>query len=357
MTAATDVSRRWPEPVAAEAFHGLAGDIVAAIAPRTEADPVAILSQFLVAFGNVVGRQAYYPVEADHHRANEYVVLVGPSAKGRKGSSWSQVKRIITTIDSAWAETRIVSGLSSGEGLIWQVRDEVEVFDRRAGEKKVVADAVEDKRTMVVENEFAIVLRQLVREGNTLSAVIRNAWDSEVLQALTKNSPARATGSHVSIIGHITADELIRYIDATELANGFLNRFMLFAVKRAQLLPEGEASKISTGLRSRTSFGARWTTPRPQARCRGTGPPGSDGMTSTRRCPRVIRAFTAPPPPEPRPTWSASPCSTRCSTARRRSLSTTSWRRWRCGITHRGRHGGSSATAWGIPSPTTSGGR
>jgi hypothetical protein len=55
----------WPDPPAAEAFYGLAGRIVRAIEPASEADPAALLVQTLVAFGNVIGRGAYFEVEAD----------------------------------------------------------------------------------------------------------------------------------------------------------------------------------------------------------------------------------------------------------------------------------------------------
>ena len=44
-----------------EAFCGLAGKIVETIAPCTEADPVALLIQILVAFGNAVGRGPQTP--------------------------------------------------------------------------------------------------------------------------------------------------------------------------------------------------------------------------------------------------------------------------------------------------------
>jgi hypothetical protein len=56
---------------------------------------------------------------------------------------------------------------------------------------------------------------------------------------LTKNNPARSTGCHISIIGHITRDELRRYLDRTELANGFANRFLWVCVRRSKFLPEG----------------------------------------------------------------------------------------------------------------------
>src|SRR5947209_2408381 len=50
----------WIEPAAPEAFYGLAGDIVRAIEPHSEADPVGLLLQALVMFGNVVGRCPYF---------------------------------------------------------------------------------------------------------------------------------------------------------------------------------------------------------------------------------------------------------------------------------------------------------
>lgn len=77
------------------------------------------------------------------------------------------------------------------------------------------------------------------RDGSTLSAVIRNGWDDGRLRSLTKNSPAKATGAHVSIVGHITQDELRRYLDTTEAANGFANRFLWVCVARSKCLPDG----------------------------------------------------------------------------------------------------------------------
>lgn len=92
---------------------------------------------------------------------------------------------------------------------------------------------------LVYEPEFANVLKQSERQGNTLSAVLRQAWDTDSLRTLTKNSPAKATGAHISIIGHITSEELHRYLTATESANGFANRFFWVAVQRSKLLPFG----------------------------------------------------------------------------------------------------------------------
>src|SRR5262249_13926753 len=49
----------------------------------------------------------------------------------------------------------------------------------------------------------------------------------------------RATGAHVSLIGHITAEELSRYLSTTEAANGYGNRHLWACARRSKELPEG----------------------------------------------------------------------------------------------------------------------
>lgn len=142
--------------------------------------------------------------------------------------------------DPRWVDERVLNGLSSGEGLIHAVRDPVVSRDK-TGEKVVLDDGVEDKRLLVMEPELAGVLKVMSREGNTLSPVIRQAWDEGTLQTLTKNSPTRATDAHVSIVGHVTKAELLRHLTETEAANGFANRFLWLLVKRSKELPFGGA--------------------------------------------------------------------------------------------------------------------
>ena len=96
-----------------------------------------------------------------------------------------------------------------------------------------------DKRLLVVEPEFASLLKAASRELSTLSPTLRSAWDGRPLAVLTRTAPARATGAHVAIVGHITHTELRRYASAIEIANGLLNRFLLLCVRRVRLLPEG----------------------------------------------------------------------------------------------------------------------
>lgn len=228
-----------------EAFHGQAGEFVDLIAPHTEADPAALLLQHLCMFGNCIGRGPHALAEADKHGTNLFVALVGVSSKSRKGSSLGRIKAQFRAVDDVWATDRIVTGLSSGEGLIWQVRDPI-MKQERVGKGKgasyetvVADDGIQDKRLLVVQPELASTCRVLGRDGNTLSAVMRDAWDSGDLNCLTKNSPAKASGALISIIGHVTKDELLRYLDRSELGNGFANRFLFCCVRRARVLPFG----------------------------------------------------------------------------------------------------------------------
>jgi hypothetical protein len=229
-----------------EAYHGLAGRIVRTIEPHSEADPAALLLHVLIGVGNLIGRGPYATVEQTRHFLNEYVVLVGQSGKGRKGQAWSTPKALLGQADSAWLKARVRSGLSSGEGVIEHVRDAreeqqpIKERGRVVGYESVMVDAGEpDKRLLVFEAEFASVLRRMNGETNSLSAVLRQAWDDGDLSTLTRKSPLRATGAHVSIIAHVTREELVANLTETERANGFANRFLFAWVRRSKILPEG----------------------------------------------------------------------------------------------------------------------
>ncbi len=214
----------WPDPLKESAFNGLAGEIVRTIEPETEGDPAAVLANVLVMFGNAVGRGPFIRVGAEHHYANLFAVLVGATSAGRKGTSARPVRAAMAFADPEWERDRVATGLSSGEGLVFHVRDD-------QGER--------DKRLLVIEEEFVSTLRMLERTGNTLSPVLREAWDNGNLQTLTKKSALRARNAHVSVMAHITPTELRNSLRSNEMWNGFAPRFLWLAVKRSKLLPSG----------------------------------------------------------------------------------------------------------------------
>jgi len=221
-----------PDAKASGLYYGLAGHIIQAIEPHSEADPVGILVQLLVGIGNIVGRNAFFEIEATKHFPNLFAVLVGSSSSARKGTSWNHCLRVLSAVDPAWADKRVQAGLSSGEGLIAALKDVPSVG---TDDDKPVAT---DKRLMVVETEFSSTLTVFERSGNILSPLLRQAWDSGTIRVMTKN-PQHATGVHVSVIGHITPQELSRRLTTTDAANGFANRFMWLSVSRSKFLPDG----------------------------------------------------------------------------------------------------------------------
>ena len=83
----------WPV-MADDAYHGITGEVVKRIEPHSEGDPVALMLQFLTLAGNVIGRMPYYQAEFDQHHPNLFCVLVGASAKGRKGTSMGRIRAV-----------------------------------------------------------------------------------------------------------------------------------------------------------------------------------------------------------------------------------------------------------------------
>jgi len=233
----------WPRLDPA-ALHGLAGRITKTIDPYSEADPVATLAHLLGALGNVIGPRPHCQVLHDRHPARLYQAIVGESGTGRKGLSWSAPRHLLDRVAPDWSRDCVHSGLSSGEGLIQHVRDPrrehqaVREHGRVSGYQEVMVDhGVADKRAFVIEAELAAVFKRMAGDGNSLSAVLRDAWDDRVLRTMTKNSPLRATGAHVSLVGHITSEELQLNLTETERANGFGNRWLYILVKRSKCIP------------------------------------------------------------------------------------------------------------------------
>ncbi|OQW50626.1 MAG: hypothetical protein A4S09_02190 [Proteobacteria bacterium SG_bin7] len=233
----------FPELLHMSEDFGLAGKFVRSVLPYSEADSAALLLQFLAVYGNTIGRSAYYSVEADKQHMNIFVMIVGASSKARKGTSWGQIQNIFNTVEPDYMKKRKASGLSSGEGVIWAVRDEIvkSVWSEQSKAfKEIPTDpGIQDKRLLLVETEFGAVLQALNRDGNKLSAIIRDMYDHGNLGSLTKNEPAKATDAHASIIGHITIAELSRYLTDVDALNGFGNRFIWIASSRSKLVPLG----------------------------------------------------------------------------------------------------------------------
>jgi hypothetical protein len=215
----------WPEPPAEAAYHGVLGDIVRAVTPMTEADPVAILGSLLAYVGGCMGNgRALY--QGSTQTANLFIALVGDSSTGRKGTASSIARDVMGLAYPEWTKL-IVSGLGSGEGLI--------------GYLKKVEDI--DHRAIVMESEFGRLLTVMAREGSTLSPVVRDAWDGVPMGRFLAREQAMVTRHHVSISAHVTVVELRQKLTNSDAANGFGNRFLWLAVRRTKLVAFPESPK------------------------------------------------------------------------------------------------------------------
>ena len=220
---------QWPslEP---EALWGLPGEIVNAATINSEADPVAVLATLLTHAGIFAGRGPAVRVGDDYHHARLFSVLVGQSARGRKGTSEKPIKRIASHVSEKLGPLAWVPGpLSTGEGLAYAIRD---------GDGREDGDpGVADKRVLIVEGEFGAALRAMQRQGNTLSTGLRCAWDGNTIAPLTKTNRIVASDPHVGIVAHITQAELSELLARVDIFNGFANRFLWFCVRRSKALP------------------------------------------------------------------------------------------------------------------------
>ena len=213
-----------PPTLADPALYGLAGLAVRSLAPHTEADPAAILLQFLAAFGNLAGPAPHCIVGSTRHGLNLFVVLVGESSTARKGTSWRQLFSLFTEADSLWAEHRVTTARPTANGIIHALRDQQPATDRRL---------------LLLSEEFASLLHVLGQRNGQLSPLLRCAWDGSDLCGHDGHRPLQATDAHISIVGHVTQSDLARHLSRTESRNGFANRCLWISVRRSKYLPEG----------------------------------------------------------------------------------------------------------------------
>ena len=227
-----------PRPMGDAAFCGVAGEFVRLYGQESEASREALLVTFLTYFGNMIGNRntmspAKAMVGADEHFTNLFTVIVGPSSSGRKGVGGGLVKHVMKRVDAAWTDDCVIGQVSSGEVLVSKTRDRRMGFvkkkngqiDLELGEV-VVDEGSDEKRVMIAQSEFHNLLTVAAREGNVLGDVLRSAWDSGNLSALSKSTQDRATDAHISVLGHITREELLAFMGESEFFNGFANRFL-----------------------------------------------------------------------------------------------------------------------------------
>ena len=236
-------SPSWPSRPQAMLEHGVVGELLRRVEEETEADAVSIATTFLVALGNVIGRGPHAVVDGTRHGLNLFATIVGGTSEGRKGTSMGIIRAVMRDVDPAWVRDCRTPNLTSGEGLIDRVRDDVYriVISKKTGEPEnvLVEPGVEDKRLLCEIQELAGTMRAGRSERSTLFQTMREAWDGVDLATMSKNSRRTATEPHISIVAHVTPEELSKLQTDADVYGGSWNRFLWVASKRARLRPHG----------------------------------------------------------------------------------------------------------------------
>lgn len=219
-----DTHRNAPKPHS-DCLYGLIGEIAKAGSNDTEANAYAVAASALAYIGVAVGRGPYMWIGDDWNHARLNFVHVGRSSRGRKGTSKklviSRIAKAVKELNEDLAPQIHTGGLSTREGLALMIHD-----GWTKGNEEV--PPIADKRLLAVESEFANVLHQSRRDGNTLSTALRDAWDGTCIKPAIKTSPVWASNPHIGILADITPSELRSLMAARELSNGFANRFIFF---------------------------------------------------------------------------------------------------------------------------------
>jgi hypothetical protein len=238
--------KEWPM-LPPETLPGFIGEFVAVACTDSEADPAAVLVTLLVRFGvEVYGFKPdcgpYFRVGETIHPPRLFAVIVGESSRARKGTSSKPVLRLFSgeenTSEDGVVFAPYTSGpLSSGEGLACRL------VSRNEEERDAAATAIPlpDKRLFILDEEFASCLRCIKREGNILSMTLRSFWDSGNYEPLTKHERVCVRGANISIVTHTTRQEVLRFLDVVQLANGFANRFLWICSRRQKIVPLPQA--------------------------------------------------------------------------------------------------------------------
>lgn len=229
-------------------FQCTLGEYARRLEATTEADPVGVLATFVSATSAMVGNGPRAHIGDSRHPLTVWTLLCGPTAAGRKGTAEAVARRVLSQAEPAFWKGNLMSGLSSAEGLVAALADDEEDDEIDAQDR--------DKRRLVVEPEFGVVLSRAKREGNALVQVLREAWDGRDLRVQTK-IPLVASAPHLAVTGHISPEEFRSRISQRDLAGGSYNRFLLVYVARSKRLPEGGGAPDAVVRELAQDLGAR----------------------------------------------------------------------------------------------------
>ena len=201
-----DLAWRWPLSVYRDA-----------VGPGTESADEFHFACAIATLGVLLGRHwcIKYPYA---HYPNFFVCLVGPTGKSRKTSALrAGLEDLLLPIGGQRIPRTlfIAQGLAgSGEGLLTNVAD---------------VGNVRGRSMLIYEDELAVILKGLRREGSTLGGFLIQAADAVPIMSLsTRRRPLMATGPTVGMLAASTSEWVEANVIEDDIRGGIVNRILWF---------------------------------------------------------------------------------------------------------------------------------
>jgi DnaB-like helicase N terminal domain/Protein of unknown function (DUF3987) len=220
----------FPAPLAKIALQGIVGQFVEAALPCTEADESCLVYQFLTAMGNVMGRNNHGIFGSDVHFPNLFTLIVGDTSAG-KGQGLSAVRHLMSLVDQNWEESHCKYSAASGEAVV-----------------RLASQTGDDGRLCLIMPEMSVLLNSANREGSNTSGYLRLGWDGLPMENNRSRSADEARNYLLSLVGHITPEELTEIFSNVDWYNGMANRFLWATVRKSKTLSRMERKPNFVGI-------------------------------------------------------------------------------------------------------------
>jgi len=205
-------------------FDGLLGDIVKKIDPSTESGIMGLYSHALGYFSHIIGKNPHYVSGYGNFiRVNQYILSVGKSSNGRKGTANASIGHFVR---EAWDPNfyeQVYGNFGSGEGLIKKLTTP------KADEEE---DFIPERPTvLLIDEEFESTMTICSRPSEILNGVLLKAFELIPLDRIIANQlDLRANDYWFNQIAHITPKQLMIKFkkDQQNVNRGFYNRYIYF---------------------------------------------------------------------------------------------------------------------------------
>ena len=203
-------------------------------------------------------------------------MVVGATGTG-KGQALSAVKSLMEAVDPDWTDKCCRYSAASGEGLVrlaaeacgidipndeGLVGDEDDDFEdwdtedlaarhiqqkHKEGKRARAGAKCAAGRLLLIAPEMSVPLNAMNREGSTISGYLRQGYDRAPLENNKSKKRLVARNYLMSLVGHITPDELLEMQNNVDWYNGVSNRLLWVAVQKSKVLPRmGQAPNFAS---------------------------------------------------------------------------------------------------------------